>query len=849
MSTSSLFESEPEAGTLVRIVLERGMDAPTGLTYLAPARLGEPVVGDCVEAPLGRGNRFAAGYIIEIGASQDIDLSRMKPIHRLTGRRLPVSLIRLAEWIAAYYACPLGTVLRAMAPAAVKDGVKGRTITLLRPCVRVDTESAGRVEPKDKLTVNQTSPAPDSTSPQPSGLTSPLPPKTEAAWRAICALPAGDFPMTGKELALRIDAATLAPINRLRKLGYLESIERPARTVPYEIASWEVAGEASPGESARDEIGPSGSGHGVGHCTSPVKHGGLSHNVLPSLTAAQARAVKGIVATLGSFTPHLLFGVTGSGKTEVYLRVLERALERGESAIVLVPEICLTPQTVSRFASRFHASGVATIHSGLTKAQRRSEWNRIASGDARIAIGARSALFAPFVDGGRDARSGSSDKMGARLGLIIVDEEHESAYKQDEAPRHHARDVALKRAQLAGCPIILGSATPSLESWRNALIGRYTLHELPERVGGARLPSVRLVDLADEMRLDTTSATRLTMVGPTLRHALRETLDAGGQAILLLNRRGWASYICCPDHRCGWALMCDQCDAAMVYHRAKELPVGGVVRCHHCLSARKLPANCPVCGKKVTPFGAGCQRVEDELRRCTPEAASGDFLRRVDSDSMSTSRDYFEALGAFSRGETRILLGTQMLAKGHDFPGVDLVGVINADTALNLPDFRASERTFQLVAQVAGRAGRGSRPGRVIVQTFNPDQPAIRFAAKHDFKSFAVAELPLRERAGLPPVTRMARIIVRHEHHEIAVRKATAIAEALEQGHALWPTLRISGPAPCAIARLRNQHRIAMELLAPDARVIQAALTYLRNQGLAKSDALTAIDVDPVSLM
>ncbi len=745
------------------------MDAPEGLTYSVPRDLGIVELGERVEAPLGRHDRRATGYVIELGVAADIDPDKIKPIRRRTGMRLPPNLIELAKWMSGYYCCPLGLALSAMAPGAVKHESRRRTVTLIRPTGKRPVE--------------------------------PLPAKTDEAWRAVLALPAGSFPIEPTALKDAINAANLGPINRLIERGLLERYTEVKRT------------ELFPGPAPSKPA--------------PV-----------NLNAEQRDAVGGITATLGSFAAHLLFGVTGSGKTEVYLRVLEEVVARGECAIVLAPEISLTPQLVSRFHERFHAAGVAVIHSGLSPAVRREHWMRISRGEARVAVGARSAVFAPF-----DAAA------GVKLGLIVVDEEHDGAYKQDDAPRHNARDVAIRRAQMEGCPVVLGSATPSLESWRNATLGRSRLHTLRSRPAGARLPRVRVVDLADELRADTSNSARLSFVGPTLREEIARTLDAGGQVILLLNRRGWASYICCPDHRCGWTLRCDQCDVTMVYHRDRALPAGGVVRCHHCLSEQLLPGACPVCGKRVTTFGAGTQRVEDELARLFPEIALAGAIRRVDSDSMRGAGMYHDVLDAFRRGEIRILLGTQMLAKGHDFPGVELVGVLNADTAINLPDFRAAERTFQLVAQVAGRAGRGERPGRVVVQTFNPHHPAIVHAANHDYETFAAGELRVRDRSGLPPIARMARIVVRNEQHERALRDARRIARELERIRESSPTLRVHGPMPCAISRIGDRYRIAVEMLAPSPAPIQAALAALRNAGLAKSDAATAIDVDPIALL
>jgi len=410
------------------------------------------------------------------------------------------------------------------------------------------------------------------------------------------------------------------------------------------------------------------------------------------------------------------------------------------TAIMLVPEIALTPQTAGRVQSRLGAQNVAVLHSGLTASARHKQWASVASGEARVVVGARSAIFAPMAD----------------LGLIVVDEEHDSSYKQDQLPRYHARDAAIKRAQIEDIPVILGSATPSLESWHNAQGGRFSLWEMPERVGGGRLPSVEIVDLGRERRarqqLEGRRPHVLESIGPTLEEAIGETIRDDGQVILLLNRRGYAGYIACPDAGCGYRLECDQCDATMVVHRSGSRR--GYVRCHHCLCEQLRPETCPVCSKRLIDLSVGTQRVEEELESrfgATLGLRLGETMLRVDSDSMRSAKDYFDTLERFSTGQVRLLLGTQMIAKGLDYPNVRLVGVINADTGLHMPDFRAAERTFQLVSQVSGRAGRGSEPGRVVVQTFAPDEPALTLAARHDFPGFAGSELRQRASANLPP--------------------------------------------------------------------------------------------------
>jgi len=564
--------------------------------------------------------------------------------------------------------------------------------------------------------------------------------------------------------------------------------------------------------------------------------GGEAADVPPELSADQQRVVDGILAAGDGFRVHLLRGVTGSGKTEVYLRLLARCLERGMGAVVLVPEIALTPQTAGRFTRRFGGGRVEVLHSGLTAAQRNKAWQRVRAGEAPVVIGARSAVFAPLPT----------------LGLVIVDEEHDSSYKQDRAPRYHGRDVAIKRAQLAGCPAVLGSATPSLESWANTVRsgpGRFVRWTLPTRVGGAQLPDVKIVDLREERRRrvhDHGDDGRLHLLGPTLEQELELTLSRGEQAMLLLNRRGFASYVWCRDAACGFVLPCDQCDAKLVVHRSGDLPPGGIVKCHHCLTEQKVPTRCPQCGGALAQFGGGTQRAEDELIRkfASMGLEEGRTLLRMDSDTMRTAADYAAALGRFAAGEVRVLIGTQMIAKGLDFPGVTLVGVLDADTALSQADFRSAERTFQLVSQVAGRAGRGTALGRVIIQTASPGEPAIQLAAAHDYETFAERELAERTRYGLPPSVRMARVICRDEDASKARTRALGLAERLKSSD-----VRVHGPAPCGVARIAGQHRIAVDVLGTSAAVVQAALLELRRNGLITSDAKTAVDVDPVSMM
>lgn len=544
------------------------------------------------------------------------------------------------------------------------------------------------------------------------------------------------------------------------------------------------------------------------------------------LSADQQKALTAIEASLHArqFQPYLLQGVTGSGKTEVYLRAIEAALAVGRGAIAIVPEIALTPQTVGWFRGRF--GEVAVLHSGMTEAQRRDMWLRVKQGRARVVVGARSAVFAPVAD----------------LGVVVVDEEHEPSYKQGETPRYHARDVAVVRARDARAVCILGSATPALETWHNAREGRYGLLKLATRVGGAALPPVEVVDLRNEPRVDG----RPALYSKKLVYALQDTLKKGEQAILFINRRGWSPTMWCQA--CGETLRCKQCDSALVLHRR----IGRAV-CHSCCEEITPPSACPSCtAPKLRIFGAGAERVESELQMLAPEAR----VARMDSDTMVRREDYERVLERFGKRELDVLVGTQMIAKGLDFPLVTLVGVLDADAALHMPDFRAAERTFQLLAQVAGRAGRGTRAGRIIVQSSMPEAPVIRAAAKHDYESFAQAEAKLRMELGYPPYGKLVRVIFEDEDAEIARKGAAECALVLQRAAGNAPDLVLLGPGEAPIALLRGRHRHHLMVKARGAvyaRGAGEALPRVRaalRQWIADHARPHAtVDVDPVSML
>ena len=502
----------------------------------------------------------------------------------------------------------------------------------------------------------------------------------------------------------------------------------------------------------------------------------------PTLTPQQQAATDEIKARMqnGGETV-LLHGVTGSGKTEVYLNCIADCLARGRGAIVLVPEIALTPQTVGRFSSRF-GDEVAVLHSKLSPGERFDEWRRIRLGKAKIVVGARSAVFAPVE----------------HLGLIVIDEEHEGSYQSDKTPRYHAPEIAQQRVKLSNATLLLGSATPSLTSYYRALHGRYTLLAMPERVLSRPLPEVSVVDMRAEF-----AAGNNSIFSEELARALSETFARGEQAMLFLNRRGYSTFVSCRS--CGYVLKCEQCDVSMTWHKLE-----GRTRCHYCNAVAPLPRECPACRKPFLKyFGVGTEQVEEQFAALFPHVP----FARMDSDTMGAKGAYERLLGAFSRGETQALIGTQMIAKGHDFPNVTLIGVIAADTTLNLPNYLSRERTFQLLTQVSGRSGRDNLPGRVIVQTYSPDHPVVQFSRAHDYPGFFHYELMERKKSLLPPFSLFARVLFVGEEQEEVAKLGNAFARELEKRilDCLGPEnsralLHLSA-APAPIARIQGEYR------------------------------------------
>jgi primosomal protein N' (replication factor Y) len=750
----------PATGLFADIVFDRPLDH--AYTYAVPEHLrGVIAVGKRVQAPFGRGDKATVGFCVHL--SETVPPREVKEIGRVLDEEalLTPDLMRLTRWMADYYLCGWGQVLNAVIPAGAKQQAGIRAAAFLEAVPAKELS-----QPESALPLKQAT--------------------------ALEQLRTAGKPMETRKLA-RLARCGPGPIEALVEKGLVRRVVR------------RIDRFQTPPEPLADALDPPG---------------GIVLNV------DQLRAWETIEHAVqsGGFQAMLLYGVTGSGKTELYLRAIEEVIKQGKEALVLVPEISLTPQTIQCFRGR--CGEVAVLHSHLGNAERGGHWRRIASGQVQVVVGARSAVFAPT----------------RKLGLIVIDEEHEGSFKQEATPRYHARDVAVMRARLEGIPILLGSATPSLESWYNAQRGQYTLLSLPNRVLARPLPQVGLIDL----RHDMPRGGGFQALSPTLEHSIRHALVTGGQVMLLLNRRGFSTHVHCPA--CGYVETCRFCDLALTYHRQRD-----VTLCHYCGFEQPPPNLCPKCGQvQVRYQGLGTEKLQLEVQ----EKFAGYVVERMDSDTMRRPGSHARVLNAFRRGEIHILLGTQMIAKGLDFPNVTLVGVINADVGLHLPDFRAAERTFQLLSQVAGRAGRGPRGGRVLVQTFNPEHTSISLAGTHDYGAFVVSELTHRRTHNYPPYQRLARIIVRSREHEVVAAFAERVGEAFQQAQARLQApgggtaqVRLLGPAEAPIFRLKGYYRFHLQLQSPSPallhQLVRAVLPTLR----APAGVELSIDIDPYDML
>ena len=772
---SAWFGIEPEdqpdhersaPGTFAGVVFNRPVDQV--FTYRVPARLEDVLrPGHRVTVPLGKGNKPEVAYVVRIGPAlpEGVGPSKVKEVVEVLDDPplIDANMLELARWMAGYYACSWGQALDAVVPSGVKKQAGTRVGTFLV--------------------------VPEETRAKLAEVLAALPPKQA---EALAILARSEEPLTIADLC-RLAKCAPGPIGTLRQNGVIHSVKR----------------------RSRKPLKGQGQGQGQGG-DAPAFDDEAAARARPAPTAEQQSVLDRLAPALegDAFATFLIHGVTGSGKTEVYLSAIERVVARGREAIVLVPEISLTPQTIRRFKRRFPR--VAVLHSHLSDAERHRHWQSIASGEVQVVVGARSAVFAPT----------------RKLGLIVIDEEHEGTFKQETTPRYHARDVAVMRAKLEKVPVLLGSATPALETWHNAALGRYTRLTLTARVEGRPMPEVVLIDLRHEKP-------PLAGLGESLRQAMVRALDDGGQVLLLLNRRGFHTYVLCPNPRCGVVLKCDACDVALTYHKQRKLLI-----CHACDSERRRPEVCPHCQKATLHYGGiGTERLEKEVALAFPNRV----VRRMDSDTMRTPGSHEAVLSAFKSGEVEILLGTQMIAKGLDFPNVTLVGVVNADTALHMPDFRAAERTFQLVAQVAGRTGRGDKPGLVLVQTSCPDVPAIALAMRHDYEGFVANELPEREKLGMPPFSRLVRMMARGPDEPIVRDYMDRLATALRESAP--PSVKILGPAPAPVLKIRNLYRYHLRLTAPGPRPLQELIHSVPQAVPPPSGVELAIDVDPVNML
>jgi primosomal protein N' (replication factor Y) len=800
----------------------------TTFTYAVPEALrAQMQAGSRVLVPFRK--KSLVGVVVEMAAAAPGG-TQIREISKLLDLipALTPKLIELGQWIAGYYLAPIGEVFRAMLPPVTEISLKrqivlteaGKTFArqwkegsaltdlasaeanflqqvlekrgelLLKPGskLRIEPAALQRLQRRGYLGIRE--------------IVRGRKRKTQrvVAWKGTdgSAEEAGEKEKRIREL-LQTERGPL-PMPQLLKLAHVSHarIERMVRDGLLE--GWEEA--IDPAEDPFD------SGY------APPAH---------TLNEAQERAFSAIRGRfeLGEFAVQLLHGVTGSGKTEVYLRSVQETLGRGKTAIVLVPEIALTlwigRQCRAWFGARFE--GVAVLHSALSDVERARQWWRVRNGEARVVVGTRSAVFAPLEN----------------LGLVIVDEEQENSYKQEETPRYHGRDVAIVRAKMENAAALLGSATPSLETYHHALNGKYDLLTMAARVENRSLAAVEIVDL----RQDFQQTQKASTISKALHDGIAECLAFNTQALVLINRRGYSWSVLCRS--CGASVQCANCSISMTYHKSRNR-----LECHYCGSIQAVPKVCPKCESKfVYFFGEGSEHLEERMRKEFPGAR----IARLDRDTARTKQQYQETLGAFAGGALDILVGTQMLAKGHDFKRVTLVGVISADSSLSLPDFRAAEKTFQLLTQVAGRAGRGDLPGRVLIQTYYPEHYAIQDAVRQDYLAFYERELHFRRMMAYPPFTSLANVIVRDTNLENAIRWSRRLSEYFSPHDGMGA--RILGPASAPLARLKKEHRYQFLLKSPRrsvlTKLLSGALAFCDESEIPQTAVL--VDMDPLSLM
>lgn len=764
---------------------EVAVDAPLAatLTYSQPA--GRPETkkipaGCCVRVPLGR--RLAIGYVL--GPAEPLPADGQSFVVRPIAEVLtetpffPLSLIPFYRWVARYYHHPIGEVLRTGLPLAPTSRSNSQVKAKMRPVLLPGPLMTSVLTSKQECAVEEMI----------ENIDISLHISLKKSERKTLAIFYGEFVRTNHRPVPRAVLLKQYPgaglkLNRLMEMGILEQASERVFRDPFD----EEEETRAPSVHLTDE----------------------QRQVLDTLLpAVDAQA----------FSPHLLFGVTGCGKTEVYLRAVQHALAMNRTALVLAPEIALASQLEAHFHARF-GSRLALLHSGLGNGERLDQWQHVLSGDARVVLGARSAVFAPLE----------------RLGIVIVDEEHEPAYKQEDGLRYNGRDLAVLRAQMAGCPVILGSATPSVVSYHHAIQGKYTLLTMRKRVAEQPLPQVEIVDLATVRRSRPDLAFSDQLIG-----AMGDTLEQGRQSLLFVNRRGFASYMACRD--CGAILQCRHCQVSLTLHRSRHC-----LLCHYCGFRQHPAALCPACGSsRISGGGIGSERIEEEVRQLFPEAR----VARLDSDTTASRRHYTATLKAVRSGQIDILVGTQMIAKGLHFPRITLVGVVWADTGLGMPDYKAAERTFALLSQVTGRAGRGSDPGRVIVQTYQPRHYSITLARQHDYQAFHQQEIAVRHPLRYPPFSRLVIIRFSGRKEERVEQAAVRVARFL-RGHRLAHGSDILGPTPAPLSKLKDDMRWQLLVKSHSSAVLHelCEAVLAERTTLCSHDVVMGFDVDPENMM
>ena len=801
-------------------------------TYRLPQHLQENIkIGSRLLVPFGKRN--ITGYVVELHETLDealeIEESQIKDALELLDEEplLTDEILRLTNWTADYYASSWGEVLKASLPAGVNvetEQIVQITSNGRDELLKVSSAKTAKVQLLKYLAEHE------EVSMRELGKQF----GTSTANRIIRELTKQNWVLTflrnlstktkpKRRKAVRLSEQLAVSREQFVLNEKQEEIVRILLENEGEIGFAELLEQADVSASVIQTLEKKGM---VETFVREVFRDPLQDAKLPELndfvlTDGQSEAFELIKKALDSesYQAFLLFGITGSGKTEIYIRAMKTALESGKSSLMLVPEISLTPVFSRRLRAVF-GDEVAILHSSLSAGERFDEWRRIRKGSARVVIGTRSAIFAPLVN----------------VGIIIVDEEHDGSYRQQESPFYNARDLAVVRANFAQAIVVLGSATPSLETFYNAKQGKYTLLTLPNRIDNGRLAKAELVDMRNVFRENGKDE----VFSPELLTAIEETHAKGEQSIILLNRRGFSQFVLCRS--CGETIRCQNCDITLTFHRRDN-----VLMCHYCGFRAKVPTKCPFCDSKFIYFiGEGTEQLEDILRRKFSKLR----IERIDRDSMSRRGKLEGLLQDFSEHKIDMLVGTQMLAKGHDFPNVTLVGVVSVDAGLALPDFRSAERTFQLLTQVAGRAGRGDLQGRVLIQTFYPDHYALQHACTQSYENFYAEEVRFRQKLGYPPFVALASILVHHANYNYAFDNATILKECLQNANSERQA-RILGPAPAPLARLKGEHRLQMLIKAVNRKKLRELLDFGLHEAQEKFCDLKTVNVeiDPINLL